>query len=53
MIPTFRVSHLATYARWKREESDSLDWLYQSIFHSESTEAMSRGTAFHSALERA
>lgn len=53
MTPTYRVSALATYARWKREESDSLDWLYQSIFHSESTEAMSRGTAFHSALERA
>lgn len=53
MIPTYRVSHLAAYARWKAEESDDLGWLAKSIFSSESSEAMERGTAFHKALETA
>lgn len=53
MIPTYRVSHLAAYARWKATEGEGIGWLYDSIFTSESTEAMSRGTAFHSALEKA
>lgn len=53
MIPAYRVSHLAAYARWKATDGDDLGWLYQSIFADESSEAMSRGTAFHSALERA
>ena len=53
MIPTYRVSHLAAYARWKATEGEGIGWLYDSIFNSESTEAMSRGTAFHSALEKA
>lgn len=51
MIPTYRVSNLAAYARWKAEETDGIGWLYNSIFASEETEAMSRGTAFHKALE--
>jgi hypothetical protein len=53
MVPTYRVSHLAAYARWKQQEGEDLGWLYQSIFASESTESMSRGTAFHAALETA
>lgn len=52
MIPTYRVSHLAAYARWKKEETDGIGWLYNSIFASESAESMSRGTAFHAALEK-
>jgi len=53
MIPTWRVSHLAAYARWKRKEGDGLGWLHQAIFSEEPTQAMSRGTAFHKALETA
>lgn len=53
MVPMYRVSHLAAYARWKAIEGDGIGWLYDSIFHSEETEAMSRGTAFHKALEAA
>jgi hypothetical protein len=53
MIPTYRVSHLAAYARWRAEESDDLGWLAKSIFSTESSEAMERGTAFHKALETA
>lgn len=52
MIPTYRVSNLAAYARWKNEDTDGIGWLYNSIFASETTEAMSRGTAFHHALEK-
>lgn len=52
MIPTYRVSHLAAYARWKDEEGDSLSWLAESIFGSQQSEAMRRGTAFHTALEK-
>lgn len=52
MTPTYRVSHLAAYARWKAQEGDDIDWLVQNIFSDESTEAMSRGTAFHAALEK-
>jgi hypothetical protein len=53
MIPIYRVSALAAYARWKAEDSEGIGWLYNSIFADESTEAMSRGTAFHKALETA
>ena len=53
MAHTYRVSHLAAYARWKAEESDDLGWLAKSIFSTESSEAMERGTAFHKALETA
>lgn len=53
MIPVYRVSHLAAYSRWKATEGDDLGWLERSIFAEESNEAMSRGTAFHSALETA
>lgn len=51
--PLYRVSALAAYARWKTTEGDGIGWLYDSIFNSEETEAMSRGTAFHKALETA
>lgn len=53
MIPTYRVSNLAAYARWKATEGDGIGWLHDSIFKSEETEAMNRGTAFHKALETA
>jgi hypothetical protein len=51
MTPTFRVSNLAAYARWKDTDGDDLNWLYQSIYGTEQTPAMERGTAFHAALE--
>lgn len=51
-IPIWRVSHLAAYARWKQQEGDDLGWLATAIFTDQSTEAMSRGTAFHVALEQ-
>lgn len=53
MTPTYRVSNLAAYARWKATEGDGIGWLHQAIFSNESSEAMSRGTAFHKALETA
>src|ERR1700744_4335805 len=53
MTPVYRVSHLAAYARWKATEGDGIGWLHDAIFKDESTEAMSRGTAFHAALEKA
>jgi hypothetical protein len=53
MLPVWRVSHLAAYERWKAMDSEGIGWLHQSIFSEESTEAMNRGTAFHSALEKA
>lgn len=51
MTPTYRVSHLDTYLRWKQDEGEDLNWLYRDIFASEPTEPMARGTAFHKALE--
>lgn len=51
MIPVYRVSNLAAYARWKAEDADGIGWLYNSIFASESTKSQERGTAFHKALE--
>lgn len=53
MIPTYRVSNLAAYARWKQQEDADLGWLERSIFSSESSDSMTRGTAFHKALETA
>jgi hypothetical protein len=53
VIPTYRVSALAAYVRWKNQEEGDLLWLEQSIFSEASTEATARGTAFHSALEKA
>jgi hypothetical protein len=53
MVPTYRVSHLAAYARWKQQEENGLAWLHRAIFSTESTEAQTRGTAFHAALEKA
>lgn len=52
MVPTYRVSHLAAYARWRAEEGDDIGWLMGSIFGEQKTEAMDRGTAFHLALEQ-
>jgi hypothetical protein len=52
VTPTWRVSNLAAYARWKALEGEDIGWLAKSIFSEESTEAMSRGTAFHAALEK-
>ena len=52
MIPVYRVSNLAAYVRWRDVEGDGIGWLYDAIFKEESTEAMSRGTAFHAALEK-
>lgn len=49
--PLYRVSSLAAFARWKATEGDGIGWLYNSIFKNEDTEAMSRGTAFHKAIE--
>jgi hypothetical protein len=53
MIPTFRVSHLAAYARWKQDEEAGIDWLLNSILDSKPTPAMAKGTAFHHYLEHA
>lgn len=53
MTPTYRVSNLAAYARWKHQEKDDFRWLEKNIFFSESSEAADRGTAFHKALETA
>lgn len=53
MVPTYRVSHLNTYLRWKEDEDSDINWLYRDIFASEPTEPMERGTAFHKALETA
>jgi len=53
MTPIYRVSNLAAYSRWKDGESDDVGWLYNQIFDNQTTDAMSKGTAFHSALEKA
>lgn len=53
MIPTYRVSHLAAYARWKQQEGDDVNWLYNHITTELDTEATNRGKAFHAALEKA
>lgn len=51
MIPTYRVSHLAAFARWREDEDSDFGWLINQILHSEQTELMAKGTAFHKALE--
>lgn len=53
MIPVYRVSHLAAYARWKADEDAGIGLLHEMIFSEGSSDAMSRGTAFHAALEAA
>jgi hypothetical protein len=53
MVPTYRVSHLAAYARWKNEEDLGVGFLHGQIFSDESTDAQARGAAFHKALEMA
>lgn len=52
LTPTYRVSNIAAYVRWKNEDTDDISWLYKSVFDSQPTEPMRRGTAFHSALEK-
>ena len=51
MIPTFRVSHLASFARWQADDDLEVGWLIDQIRSHEETEAMRKGTAFHKALE--
>jgi len=51
MIPTFRVSHVAAFARWREDEESDVGWLISQIRTDEPTEAMLKGTAFHKALE--
>ena len=51
MVQTFRVSHVAAFARWREDEDSGVDWLINDIIRSEETEAMRKGTAFHKALE--
>lgn len=52
MVQTFRVSHLAAFARWRAdEESEDVGWLVNQIRSNEETETMRKGTAFHKALE--
>ena len=53
MVPTYRVSHLAAYARWRDQEDLGVGFLHSQIFSDESTDAQVRGTAFHKALEMA
>lgn len=50
-MQTFRVSHVAAFARWREEEDSSVDWLINDIRSNQETEPMRRGTAFHKALE--
>lgn len=51
MIPVYRVSHLAAFARWREDEESDAGWLVNQILSNEETEAMRKGTAFHKALE--
>jgi hypothetical protein len=51
MVQTFRVSHLAAYARWREDEESDVGWLISQIRTDEPSEAMLKGTAFHRALE--
>lgn len=53
MIPTYRVSHLAAYARYRVNDEYYVGKLFTDIFQSEETESMKRGTAFHKCLEKA
>ena len=53
MIPTYRVSAIAAYARWKADEDADSFWLERAIFANQQSDAMARGTAFHKALELA
>lgn len=53
MIPTFRVSHVAAYARWRDDQESDVGWLINSILGNEESEAMRKGTAFHKYLETA
>lgn len=52
MIPTFRVSNVAAYKRWRDDpESPDVGWLLNQITGSQQTPAMAKGTAFHKFLE--
>jgi hypothetical protein len=51
-MQTYRVSHVAAFARWRDDEdAEGVDWLINQIISNEETEPMRRGTAFHKALE--
>lgn len=50
-MQTFRVSHVAAFARWREDEDSEVGWLINQIRSNEETEAMRKGTAFHKALE--
>ena len=50
-MQTFRVSHVAAFARWREEEDSDVDWLINQIISNQDTEPLWRGTAFHKALE--
>lgn len=51
-MQTFRVSHVAAFARWRDDQdADEVGWLINQIRSNEETEAMRKGTAFHKALE--
>jgi hypothetical protein len=52
-VITARVSHVASYARWKADEDADVGWLVNSITSNQQTEAMAKGTAFHKFLEHA
>lgn len=53
VIPTYRVSSLAAFARWKQQEDADVSWLHRHITIELDTEATNRGKAFHKALETA
>lgn len=53
MDPTYRVSHLAAYARWREEDESEVGWLINSIISDKPTPKMEKGTAFHKYLEHA
>lgn len=51
-MQTFRVSHLAAFARWRADQdAEDVGWLINDIRNNQETEPMRRGTAFHKALE--
>jgi hypothetical protein len=52
VIPTYRVSAVASYKRWRDDpDQEDVSWLINQITGSEQTPAMAKGTAFHKFLE--
>ncbi|HEY3620736.1 MAG TPA: hypothetical protein VGK96_28365 [Candidatus Sulfotelmatobacter sp.] len=47
----YRVSNVCTFHRWQQMEDVGVDFLINDILHSQETEAMRKGTAFHKILE--